>query len=337
MNKKSFIGLIILVFIVVVIGVYFSIIQRAEEKPPAVYQVGILSGLDYIAEAADGFKAGMAELGYLEGEDIIYDCQKTDFDMAEYRRILNKFVADQVDLIFVFPTEASQEAKIATQETGTPVVFTVANIEGTGLVESLAEPGGNITGVRYPGPDIALQRFEIMRELAPEAKRYWIPYQRGYPIIASQLEVLYQEAEEAGITLIEAPADNAAEVQTLLDERDKLDDIGFDVIMALAEPLYVTPDAFSVICEFAAEHKIPNAGALIEIEGCGSLFGVHIHNFNTGKQAAPLADKILRGIPAGTIPVVSAESYFQLNYKVAEELGLTVPEGLLERANEIIR
>ncbi len=337
MSKKSLIRLIIFLLIVVVIGVYFLVIQRAEELSPKVYRVGILSGLSYAAEAADGFKTGMAELGYLEGENIIYDYQETDFDMTGYRRILKKFVEDQVDLIFVFPTEATQEAKIATQGTEIPVVFTIANIEGTGLVESVTEPGGNITGVRYPGPDIALQRFEIMRELAPEAKRIWIPYQRGYPIVASQLEVLYLAAEAVGITLIEAPADNAAEVQALLDERAKLDDIGLDAILALAEPLYVTPDAFLAMCQFAAEHKIPNAGALIEVEGCGSLFGVHIHNFNTGKQVAPLADKILKGTPAGNIPVVSAEPYFQLNYKVAQEMGLTVPEGLLERADEIIR
>ena len=75
----------------------------------------------------------------------------------------------------------------------------------------------------------------------------------------------------------------------------------------------------------------------LEIEGYGSLFGVHIHNFNTGKQTAPLADKIFKGIQAGTIPVVSAEPYFQFNYKVAQELGLNVSEGLLARADEIIR
>jgi len=316
------------------IGVYFLLLPEKEEK---VYRVGILSGLEYIAEAADGFKAGMAELGYIEGENIIYDLQRTDFDMVEYRRILEKFVEDEVDLIFVFPTEASQEAKAVTQRTNIPVVFTVANIEGTGLVESVSKPGGNITGVRYPGPDIALQRFEIMRELVPGAKRMWIPYQRGYPIVTSQLEALYPAAEAAGITLIEAPADNAAEIQALLNKRAIATDIGIDAILSLAEPLYVTPDAFLVMCKFAADHKIPNAGALMDVEGCASLFGVHIHNFNTGKQVAPMADKILRGIPAGTVPVVSAEPYFQFNYKAAQELGLEVPEGLLERADEIIR
>ncbi|KPJ73271.1 hypothetical protein AMJ48_02295, partial [Parcubacteria bacterium DG_74_1] len=68
-------------------------------------------------DAADGFKAGMAELGYIEGQNIIYDLQETDFDMAVYKSVLDEFVEDEVDLIFVFPTEASQEAKAATQGT----------------------------------------------------------------------------------------------------------------------------------------------------------------------------------------------------------------------------
>jgi putative ABC transport system substrate-binding protein len=307
------------------------------EKKTKVYRVGILSGLNYIAEAADGFKAGMTESGYIEGKNIEYYLEKKDFDMAAYKSILKKFVSDRVDLIFVFPTEATQEAKAATESTNIPVVFTVANIEGTGLVESVREPGGNITGVRYPGPDIALQRFEIMCELAPQAKRMWIPYQRGYPITASQLEVLYLAAASAGITLEEGPANDAAELKALLDARAKSADIGMDAILFLAEPLAVTPDAFEVMCKFAAKHKIPIGGALMAVGGCESIFGVHVSNFNVGRQAAPLADKILRGTPAGTIPVVSAEPYFQLNYKAAQELGLNVSKGLLSRADEIIR
>jgi len=337
MPKLKLITGFLVVVLLVGVGVYFFLIQEVEEKPLKVYRVGILSGLEYIAEAANGFKDGMTKLGYVEGENIIYDHQRTDFDMAEYKRILKKFVEDKVDLIFVFPTEASQEAKVATQGTNIPVVFTVANIEGTGLVESVSRPGGNITGVRYPGPDIALQRFEIMQELAPEAKRMWIPYQRGYPIVPSQLEALYPAAEAAGITLIEGPADNTAEVRAILEERAKLADIGIDAILALAEPLYVTPDAFAVICEFAAEYRIPNAGALIEVEGCASLFGVHTVDFDMGKLVAPLADKIFKGISPSIIPVVSGEPYFQLNYKLAQELGLTVSEGLLNMADEIIR
>ena len=308
---------------------------RAEQ--PRVYRVGILSGLSFAADAVDGFKAGMAELGYVEGQNIVYDLQSTEFDMAAYRSILQGFVADEVDLIFVFPTEASQEAKAVTQGTDIPVVFSVANIEGTGLVDSVREPGGNITGVRYPGPDIALKRFEIIRELAPQTTRMLVPYQRGYPIVESQLEVLYPAAEAVGVTLIEAPVDNAAELEGYLQAQAQSADIGMDAILIIAEPLGVTPDPFLVMARFAVEHLIPIGGALMEVEGYSSLFDVGIDHFKTGEQAASLADKILKGTPAGTIPVVSSESYLKLNYRLAQELGLTVPEGLLAQAVEVIR
>jgi len=307
------------------------------QQKPKVYRVGILCGLSFAVDAVDGFKAGMTELGYVEGENIVYDVQSTEFDMAAYRSVLQGFVADEVDLIFVFPTEASMEAKAATAGTDIPVIFCVANIEGTGLVDSLREPGGNVTGVRYPGPDIALKRFEVMRELAPEATRMLVPYQRGYPIVESQLEVLYPAAEAVGVTLIEAPVDNAAELEAVLQAQVQSDDIGIDAILIIAEPLGVTPDPFLVMARFAAEHKIPIGGALMEMEGYSSLFDVGIDHFKTGEQAAPLADKILKGTPAGAIPVVSSESYLKLNYRLAQEFGLTVPESLLAQAVEVIR
>jgi putative tryptophan/tyrosine transport system substrate-binding protein len=306
-------------------------------EKPKVYRVGVLSGLDFVADITDGFKAEMTALGYVEGENIIYDVQKTNFDMAVYKSILQKFVADKVDLIFVFPTEATMEAKAATQGTNIPVLFDFALIEGMDLVESVREPGGNVTGVRYPGPNIALRRFEIMRELAPEATRMWIPYQRGYPIVVPQLEILYPAAEAAGVTLIEAPADNAAELEADLQARAKSTDIGLDAILFLAEPLAVTPDAFAVMGKFAAEHQVPIGGALMTAGGYGSIFGVNVDTLRAGKQAAPLADKILRGTPAGTIPVVSAENFLQINYTVAQQLGVEVPDSLLGMADEVIR
>src|SRR5262249_19508203 len=82
-----------------------------------VYHVGILSGLDFFANTADSFKTKMAELSYVEGKNIIYDLQKTNVDPTTEAKILDKFVADQVDLIFVFPTEVSLAAKQATQGT----------------------------------------------------------------------------------------------------------------------------------------------------------------------------------------------------------------------------
>jgi putative tryptophan/tyrosine transport system substrate-binding protein len=322
----------------ILVGVIvISLLLGGCAQKPKVYRVGVLSGLDFVADITDGLKAKMTELGYVEGKNIVYDVQKTNFDMAAYKSILKKFVADKVDLIFVFPTEATQEAKAATQGTNIPVVFAFAQVEGMNLINSVREPGGNITGVRYPGPDIAVKRFEVMHELVPQAKRMLIPYQKGYPIVASQLDLVRPAAAAAGVTVIEAPADNAAELDTILQARAKSADGSVDAILLIAEPLVLTPDAFTVIGKFAAEHKIPIGGALMSAGGYDSVFGVNVQNVALGKQAAPLIDKIFRGTPAGTIPVVSAENYFQFNYKVAQALGLEVSEGLLGQANEIIR
>jgi putative ABC transport system substrate-binding protein len=330
-NGRNWLTIIILAVVIVML------LSSCGAGEPKVYKVGVLSGLEFLGVITDGFKAKMTELGYVEGENIVYDVQKADFDMAEYKRIAKKFVDDQVDLIVVFPTEATMEAKAATQGTDIPVVFTFALIEGMGIVDSVREPGGNITGVRYPGPDIALRRFEIMRELAPQAKRIWLPYQRGYPIVAPQLEILHPAAAEAGITLIEFPADNAAELQAELDARAKSDDIGLDAILLLVEPVSVTPDAVLVMAKFADEHKIPIGGALMEVEGYGVIFGVNVDPVISGELTAPLANKVLKGTPAGTIPVVSAEYSLQINYTVAQKLGVTVPDGLLSQADEVIR
>lgn len=301
------------------------------------YRVGILSGLDFFAETVDGLKEEMTKLGYREGENIAYDLQKTNFDPIAEKRILEKFVADKVDLIFTFPSEATLLAKQITSHTGIPVVFANASTEGFDLVESIRHPGGNMTGVRYPTSDIAIKRFEILIEAMPRAKRIWIPYQRGYPIVPPQLKILHPAAVAAGVRLIEVPADTAAEIQSDLNARTQSGDIGIDAILILAEPLAVTPDVFLVYGKFAADHAIPIIGSFPVRGNYGSVFGINVNIRNAGKQAAPIIDKILRGIPAGTIPVVTAESYLWINYPMAQKVGFPISEGLLRKADKVIR
>jgi putative ABC transport system substrate-binding protein len=325
------------ILILIVVGSLLLSGCGGVQAAPKVYRVGILSGVPTFAPTVDGFKAGMTELGYVEGKNIVYDVQQTGFDPAKYQEVLKQFVADEVDLIFVFPTEAALEAKAVTQGTNIPVLFANANIEGMGLVDSVREPGGNITGVRWPGPDLAVKRLEIFHELAPKVKRILTPYQRGYPIVPVQLEVLNPVASSLGITLVEVPADNAAELEADLQARAASDDIGLDAIMTLDEPLIANPEGFAVLGKFAAEHNILVGGHLLLVEGDRSVFGVMIDSVAVGKQAATLADKILTGTPAGTIPVLSPESNLLINYKLAQELGIEVPEGLLVQATEIIR
>ncbi|HEY8393049.1 MAG TPA: ABC transporter substrate-binding protein [Capillibacterium sp.] len=300
------------------------------------YRIGILAGLDYASDIVIGFKEKMTELGYVEGKNVVYDVQHSNFDMAEYKRILQKFVADKVDVIFTFPTEATIEAKLATAESKIPVVFCFANIEDNNLINSVREPGGNLTGVRYPGPDLTVKRFELMRAIVPEATRLWIPYQKGYPVDC-QINALTPVAEAAGVQIEYFPAADAGELQAELERRAQAADPGFDAILFLAEPLTVTPDAFSVLNNFAALRRIPMAGALISEGDYGTIFGVNVDFIPTGRQAATVVDKVLKGANPAVTPVISSESFFQINYKIVQKLGLNISETILNQADEIIR
>ena len=326
-------GWAVLVWIVVVT----LLLSGCGAPTPKVYRVGILSGVDAFASMADGFKAKMTELGYVEGKNVVYDVQKTNVDSVAEQRILQKFVADKVDLIFVFPTEPAVAAKTATQGTSIPVVFASANLEGVDLVKSVREPGGNISGVRYPGPDLAVKRFEFLLEFAPQVKRLWITFDANYPATKSALEVLRPVVLSKGVTLVEVPVTSVADIQADLQARAKSGDIGMDAILIMPELLSQSPDGWAVISKFAAEHKVPIAGSAGFEADQGALFSYIPDNVETGKLAAPLADKILKGTQVGTIPVVTPESRLRINYKVAQALGLTVPEGLLRQASEVIR
>jgi putative ABC transport system substrate-binding protein len=301
---------------------------------PKTYKIGILSGLVFFDAATDGFQAKLTELGYVEGKNVIYYVKKLNFNEDEYRSAIKQFLAEKVDLIFVFPTEASMMVKQATRDTNIQVVFSVANIEETGLVDSIREPGGNITGVRYPGPDLAVKRFEVMREMVPKAKRYWVPYQKDYPIVNSQLDVLKKAAATAGVTVIEAPVSGTVELKKALQAQ--LQAGGMDVIFFISEPLTVTAENFEVIGKFAALHKIPMGGAIMDV-GRYSMFGINIDLIKTGEQAAVMADKILKGAKAGTIPVVSSENYMVIDYQIAQKFGIKLSESLLNQANKVLR
>ncbi len=300
--------------------------------------MGMLNGLgEFLEEIPPAFKAKMTELGYIEGDNIVYDVQNTMFEPERERQILEQFVEDDVDIIFSFPTEVSMAAKAATEGTGIPVVFSYATIEGNNLVDSVRQPGGDITGVREPGPDIFAKRLEILHELAPQAKRVYITYNPDIPFIPPALDALREAAPLMNITLVETPVTTVEEILADLQARNESDDIGMDAILIMGEPTSVSPPALEAMTKFAAEHKIPigGIGAYTIMENV--IFSYEIEIDDMGELAAPLADKILRGTPAGTIPVVTPEARLLINYKLAKGLGLNVSEGLLSRATEIIR
>lgn len=341
MNKNMLIKNTRLVWVrlLMMIAVVMVASGCGQNQASKVYHVGILSGLDAFSIAADGFKAKMTELGYEEGKNIIYDVQKTDVDIEAYKTIAQKFVDDKVDLIFSFPTEASMEAKAATQGKGIPVVFSLAftDVPGVDLIDSVRQPGGNITGVRFPSADIASKRLQILLELVPDAKRIFVPYLKGYPNVPGQLDVIRPMAASANVELIEFGATSPDDLQQELNKYATGGESGLDAILIIAEPLGITPPFYGILGAFSYEHHIPIGGALMTIDGHDSIFGLLPDAKVTGEQAAVLADKIFHSTDAGTIPVVTADSFFQINIKAADQLGVTVPDGLIKQADGVIQ
>jgi len=333
-NKAFLFGMIILGILLI----SSSIILTGCAKKEKVYHVGILSGSDIHRAIAGSFKDELTKLGYVEGKDIVYDLENTTFSPDKEEPILKNFVDDKVDLILAYNTEQAIAAKAAAQGTGIPVIFANTFIEGNDLVKSLLEPGGNITGVRYPGPDVAVKRLEVMHELSPQARRIWIPYQKGYPSAPVQLDAIRPVASSLNLTIIEFPSDNLADLESELENRSnsRSGDIGFDAVLFIADALSGNKNSFDIIANYTRPLKIPVGGAFLTTQDYGTVFAVTVDSAEEGKQAAYLADKIFKGTNAGTIPVVSAEPILIINVKVAQELGINVSEDLLAQANNII-
>jgi putative tryptophan/tyrosine transport system substrate-binding protein len=309
----------------------------AKQEAQKVYHVGILSGVESFFPAVDNFKAKMTELGYIEGQNIVYDLRRLDDDPAGEKRIAGEFVANKVDLIFAFPTEAALSVKAATKGTAIPMIFGWSQIEGVDLVESVSHPGGNITGVRHHVGDMMLKRFEFLLKLVPDAKRIWMVYDPRITAAADSLKLIRPLAASCGVTLVETLIASKEEFEAELKKRAALSDSGIDAIMLMPDANSNSPTGFALISAFAAARKIP-ISALVPWEvNTGALFTFTPTATNIGSLSAILADKILKGIPAGTIPLVTVDGSLVINYRVAQNLGLKIDEGTLSMAEEIIR
>lgn len=325
----------VLVVLLMMVGIFCGCGQGSGKNK--VYRVGIFSGLDAFSEIAIGFKRKMEALGYLEGKNIVYDYQKMDAGAINEQKGIKKFIDDKVDLIFTFPTEATIAAKTMTAGTGIPVLFAMAGIEDTDLVESVHRPGGNISGVRYPGLELTAKRLEILHELMPAVKRVFITYDPQYPTVPAALDELHSVASVLGVTLVEEPVNTLSQLQDAYGRRTVSGRVDIDAILIMPEAFSRNPDAWALITLFAAEHQLPVAGASYQTALEGAVFGYSPDLIEMGGVAASMAHKIFTGTAISDIMVVTPGSRLWFNYTQAQKLGLTVSEGFLSRVDKIIR
>lgn len=335
MHKKSF--FYIRCFLLTTLAVMVSLLS-CTEPTPKVYRVGIVTDFSPFMIIADNFKAGMTELGYIEGKNIVYDLQVKDFDPEGQKAAVQQFIKDKVDLIFTFPTEATVIAHRNTLDTEIPVVFAMCGVEGNLPIESVQQPGGNITGVRYPGPDKKVKHLEQVIEIKPGTRRVWITCNPNYPNTNVILKTMRNAAARLNLELVVASNTTLDGVKTDLK---KLEDSGevssIDFILFMPEGLSQNPEVSQTMIDFGYKYNIPVGGGVPFTLDQGAIFSFIPDSAEMGKLAAPLAHKIFNGITAGTIPLVTPENYLWLNLKAFKKLGLTANEGLLFQAKHVIR
>ncbi|MBN1934861.1 MAG: ABC transporter substrate-binding protein [Anaerolineae bacterium] len=302
---------------------------------PKVYKVGLLSGVDAFNSVMDGFKAKMAELGYVEGETIVYDFQAASGDAEKMAQIARQFVENKVDLIVATTTVATGAAIEATAGTNIPVLFTIiTDPVKAGVVESIKSPGGNITGIALPDPSYFGKRVEYLSQMAPQIKRLGILYDPDYVTSASSAPPIREVAASLGIELVETVVKSVDDLTTELDRLSQETDPGIDAILIM--PDAVNTNSPEPILAFANEHKLPVAANTLGQTKQGALFSYAVDNVQVGRMAAALAHKILNGAAAGDLPVETAIPSLTINVKAAQTIGLDVPDAVLQTADDIL-
>jgi putative ABC transport system substrate-binding protein len=279
-----------------------------------------------------GLRDGLVELGYRENEQFVLGVRFTQGDTAALPAAARELVQHEVDIICTDGVDAAKAAQLATSRI--PIVFVAARGDplGLGLIQSFARPGGNITGVTHLDLELSPKRLELFHEIIPGLKRVLFPYDPTDASAMAAVRMYREAARRLGIELVEKPAQTVEEVQATLEQISK------DEVDGILKPPSVSLNIPGFILETAGQQGIPtmfDAAFWVEQGGLAS-YGPDF--YASGRQAARLVDKILKGTKPAEIPVeVNSKIEFVINLKVAKALGLTIAPEVLYRADRIIR
>ncbi len=301
------------------------------QRPERLYRVGMVERTSVEINAANvqGFRRGLRELGYVEGESFGIEYRSADGQDGRFPGLVGELVRLKVDLILTRGTPAALAAKNATA-TIPVVIIGVGDPVGSGLVASLAHPGGNVTGLSAAVTEIYPKRVQLLRELVPRATRIAGLFNMSNPALPAQ----WREIERAARSLDIEPH--------LLDVRRPEDlEPAFGAAARLrSDALVVGLDTLTqanqlVIVDLAARHRLPAIYASTEFARGLVTYGVNYPEMY--RRAARLAHKIFKGARPADLPVEEPTAFeLVINMRTARALGLTVPPSLLVRADHVI-
>jgi putative tryptophan/tyrosine transport system substrate-binding protein len=278
----------------------------------------------------DVFRAGLHDLGYVEGKNTVIEERWANDQYSRLADLAAELVRLKVDVIVTYGTPGVLAAKHATSTI--PIVMAYSgDAVATGLVATLAQPGGNVVGSTYFLPQIMAKRLELLKEAIPDVTTAAVLINPENPLFGPTLQAMVAAAQSLNVGLRQFEVRNAIEIEPAflaMAERQ----VGAVVIQE--DALYA--NNVGTIVEFAAKKQVPSAG-FNELAKAGGLIGYGVNFIEMSRRAAEFVDKILKGEKPANIPIEQASKFEVIvNMRTAKALGITMPTSLLLRANEVI-
>jgi ABC-type uncharacterized transport system substrate-binding protein len=309
-------------------------LPASAQQPKKVPRLGVLVA-DFASSSTDrieAFRQGLRDLGYLEGKNIAIEYRYAEGVNDRLPNLAAELVRLNVDVLFAFGTAATQAAKNASQTI--PIVMTnVTDPVSTGLVVSLARPGGNITGLSNVFEDVGGKQLELLKEVLPRISRVVILWDAGNAGNAAWLAEMKAAAKALRITLqpLEIhPTENFERVLSVIKaERTSALNVLINAQTYIHRPRIV---------DFAAKRHMPAMYSDKVFVDVGGLMSYGPNTADLFRRAATYVDKILKGAKPADLPVEQPKKFeFVINLKTAKQIGLTIPPNVLARADRVIR
>jgi putative ABC transport system substrate-binding protein len=280
----------------------------------------------------DAFLRGLRNLGYVEGQSLVIDYLSSDGQVDQFPSLAGECLRLQADLIIAETTPAALAAKHATR-TIPIVLLGTGDPVGTGLVDSLARPGGNITGLSHMAPGVSAKRLELLKEVRPGIARVVVLANLADPVATPQVQELEQVARSLGVQLlirdVQTPEDVPAAFSTAATE-------GAEGLITTAAAVLNFSRAH--IVDLAARHRWPAVYTSKIFVDAGGLMSYGISPLRNYFDAAKFVDKILKGAKPADLPVEQPITFeCVINLKTAQALEITIPPHLLVLADEVLR
>jgi putative ABC transport system substrate-binding protein len=305
-------------------------VRALAQQPAKIPRVGILGNNP--APPWDGLRRGLAELGYADGRNVTLDWRWGEGKADRYPALANELVQSKVDLIVTSSTQATIAVKQATSSIPIVMLNSVYP-DKIGLVQSLARPGGNITGFSNVSSELIGKRLQIVKELVPKATRVAVMWNPANPLEQIGFRDSTAAAAAVGVEIlsieVSAPDEHVAAFAALTASRA-------DALHVFGNP--VNFRNYQLIADFALKNRLPSSFDERTFVAAGGLFSYGSNYTDTYRRAATVIDKILKGANPGELPIQQPTTYeLVLNLKTAKALGLTIPSSVLLRADETIQ